>query len=447
MRPRMSRIFWNGKYLDYPLKGTDVIRKLGPIELRARGLSYLWAAGQAQGPRGQLRAVGLQPLRQAALQPLLQVLHREGVGRPDDRDPRRVGRPAHQGPVVLQRREGRVLRQQGQQDQVADRQVPVPALRPGPDVGEDDRPASRRWAARSGCRRRSTGSSSTATRVRAIHAGGEVIEPARGRLVAAAARHRPRSPTRPRRTRSARPARACATATSSRSRSCSTARTSSPTTGSTSTRRASASAASRTTARGARGWSRTRTPPASAWSTSASAGDDLWTMSDDDLVALATQRARAARPRDARARCAAATSSASRSRTRCTTPSTPSASRRSATGSTRSQGLVQVGRNGLHRYNNSDHSMLSAMRAVDNLLAGAGHDIWAVNVESAYHEEETDADAQQPYKKVPHDARPRGRAEAAARAGALRSRLGVRAASALGRGSARARLPAARSAG
>ena len=32
------------------------------------------------------------------------------------------------------------------------------------------------------------------------------------------------------------------------------------------------------------------------------------------------------------------------------------------------EGLVQVGRNGLHRYNNSDHSMLSAMRAVDNVL-------------------------------------------------------------------------------
>src|SRR3712207_9135113 len=37
-------------------------------------------------------------------------------------------------------------------------------------------------------------------------------------------------------------------------------------------------------------------------------------------------------------------------------------------------GLVQVGRNGLHRYNNSDHSMLTAMRAVDNLLRGTDHD-------------------------------------------------------------------------
>ncbi|HEX8120180.1 MAG TPA: NAD(P)/FAD-dependent oxidoreductase [Solirubrobacteraceae bacterium] len=65
------------------------------------------------------------------------------------------------------------------------------------------------------------------------------------------------------------------------------------------------------------------------------------------------------------------------------------------------EGLTQVGRNGLHRYNNSDHSMLSAMRAVDNLIAGTDHDIWAVNVESAYHEEETDADAEHAYRKVP----------------------------------------------
>src|SRR3954451_8782229 len=43
-RPRMSRIFWRGKYLDYPLKGTDVIRKLGPVEVVRCGLSYLWAA-------------------------------------------------------------------------------------------------------------------------------------------------------------------------------------------------------------------------------------------------------------------------------------------------------------------------------------------------------------------------------------------------------------------
>jgi hypothetical protein len=41
------------------------------------------------------------------------------------------------------------------------------------------------------------------------------------------------------------------------------------------------------------------------------------------------------------------------------------------------------------------------MRAVDNVLRSAGHDIWAVNVESSYHEEHSDDDVQQPYKKVP----------------------------------------------
>ena len=62
--------------------------------------------------------------------------------------------------------------------------------------------------------------------------------------------------------------------------------------------------------------------------------------------------------------------------------------------------FVQVGRNGLHRYNNSDHSMLTAMRAVDNLVKGTEHDIWAVNAESVYHEEEGQ-DEQQPYIEAP----------------------------------------------
>src|SRR5690242_3852629 len=43
-RPRMSRIYWNKKFLDYPLNGTDVIKKLGPVELIRAGLSYVYAA-------------------------------------------------------------------------------------------------------------------------------------------------------------------------------------------------------------------------------------------------------------------------------------------------------------------------------------------------------------------------------------------------------------------
>ena len=61
--------------------------------------------------------------------------------------------------------------------------------------------------------------------------------------------------------------------------------------------------------------------------------------------------------------------------------------------------IQQVGRNGLHRYNNSDHSMLTAMRAVENITEGTRHDLWAVNAESAYHEEHQEPE--QPYKRVP----------------------------------------------
>jgi protoporphyrinogen oxidase len=47
-----------------------------------------------------------------------------------------------------------------------------------------------------------------------------------------------------------------------------------------------------------------------------------------------------------------------------------------------------VGRNGMHRYNNADHSMMTAMLAVENIIAGERrHDVWSVNVEEDYHEE------------------------------------------------------------
>jgi len=46
-----------------------------------------------------------------------------------------------------------------------------------------------------------------------------------------------------------------------------------------------------------------------------------------------------------------------------------------------------VGRNGMHKYNNADHSMYTAMLTVENILGTASHDIWEVNVEEEYHEE------------------------------------------------------------
>jgi protoporphyrinogen oxidase len=46
-----------------------------------------------------------------------------------------------------------------------------------------------------------------------------------------------------------------------------------------------------------------------------------------------------------------------------------------------------VGRNGMHKYNNQDHSMLTALLTVENILDGAAHDVWSVNVDEDYHEE------------------------------------------------------------
>jgi protoporphyrinogen oxidase len=48
--------------------------------------------------------------------------------------------------------------------------------------------------------------------------------------------------------------------------------------------------------------------------------------------------------------------------------------------------LQLVGRNGMHKYNNQDHSMMTAIRAAENIL-GANHDLWAINTEPEYHEE------------------------------------------------------------
>lgn len=53
--------------------------------------------------------------------------------------------------------------------------------------------------------------------------------------------------------------------------------------------------------------------------------------------------------------------------------------------------LHLVGRNGMHKYNNQDHSMLTAMLSVKNIL-GANYDVWEVNVDNEYHEEISEAD-------------------------------------------------------
>jgi protoporphyrinogen oxidase len=51
------------------------------------------------------------------------------------------------------------------------------------------------------------------------------------------------------------------------------------------------------------------------------------------------------------------------------------------------KGLYLVGRNGMHKYNNQDHSMMTAMLAARNIIAGEEiYDVWQVNEDAEYHE-------------------------------------------------------------
>jgi protoporphyrinogen oxidase len=52
-----------------------------------------------------------------------------------------------------------------------------------------------------------------------------------------------------------------------------------------------------------------------------------------------------------------------------------------------------IGRNGMHRYNNQDHSMMTALLTAQNIAEGTVHDVWAVNVDEEYHEEKAVATA------------------------------------------------------
>ncbi len=68
--------------------------------------------------------------------------------------------------------------------------------------------------------------------------------------------------------------------------------------------------------------------------------------------------------------------------------------------------LFLIGRNGMHRYNNQDHSILTAFAAVENIANGIGskHNIWDVNVEREYHETKTAEDEARPQESAVSDA-------------------------------------------
>jgi protoporphyrinogen oxidase len=119
-------------------------------------------------------------------------------------------------------------------------------------------------------------------------------------------------------------------------------------------------------------------------------GDDLWQMSDRDLVELASREIRALRLLDSEAR----VEDGCVIRQYKAYPVYDDEYRHNVDiikkYLQKFENLQTVGRNGMHRYNNSDHSMLTGLLAAKNIL-GENHNLWNVNVERSYHEEFTDS--------------------------------------------------------
>ena len=114
-------------------------------------------------------------------------------------------------------------------------------------------------------------------------------------------------------------------------------------------------------------------------------GDDMWTMGDDDLVALATKELAAIGLVDA-----SDVEAGYVVRMPKAYPVYDDTYRDNVEVIRRwfeehAPNVHPVGRNGMHKYNNQDHSMYTAMLTVEN-IHGATHDIWSVNVEEEYHE-------------------------------------------------------------
>ncbi|HYM65758.1 MAG TPA: FAD-dependent oxidoreductase, partial [Patescibacteria group bacterium] len=63
--------------------------------------------------------------------------------------------------------------------------------------------------------------------------------------------------------------------------------------------------------------------------------------------------------------------------------------------------LHLIGRNGMHKYNNQDHSMVTALLVARNIATGAAFDPWKVNADAVYHEDIRVGEADPTGRQVP----------------------------------------------
>lgn len=399
MRPRMSRIYWRNRYLDYPLKGTDVIKKLGPVEVMLCGLSYMWAAVKPKGREDNLEQWVSNRFGKRLYGHFFKSYTEKVWGVPATEVRAEWAAQRIKGLSFFSAAKAAFFGNKSNIKTLIDK-FQYPRFGPG-----------QMWEKMTSRIEEMGGEVRMQTPITKIE-----IDPATNRVIAV---HTPDEVIEPKDVVSSLPLR-------------DTVKMASPA-APEKVRNAGQTLRYRdflTVAlvidgedpfpdnwiyihepgvevgriQNFRSWSPWMVPDPDTACVGLEyfcfQGDHLWNMKDEDLVKLATKELeqlglvkaeKVKRGYAVRVPLAYPMYDESYAEQVATIREWLDPI----------EGLVQVGRNGLHRYNNSDHSMLSAMRAVDNLIAGGDHDIWAVNVESAYHEEETDADAEHAYKKVP----------------------------------------------
>src|SRR5215217_514298 len=396
MRPRMSRIYWRGKFLDYPLRGPDVVKKLGPVELPLSLLSYLWAAIKPKGPEENVEQWVSNRFGKRLYQHFFKTYTEKVWGVPTTELRAEWAAQRIKGLSFFSAAKAAFFGNKGNKIKSLINEFHYPRFGPGQlwETMADEIIAAggevrmnapvTRLEVRDG-------------RIVAIEAGGEIIEPShvisslplRATVGMAGA---------------AAPGDVQAAAQGLRYRDFLTVALviegedlfpdnwiyiHEP-------------GVKVGRIQNFRSWSPWMVPDQSKASVGLEyfcfKGDELWEMDDDKLIELAKSELAQLNLVDP--------AKVERGFVTRVPKAYPmyDADYADRVEVIRDwlQGfgnLIQVGRNGLHRYNNSDHSMLTAMRAVENITRGTDHDIWAVNAESVYHEEDTAEE--HPYKRAP----------------------------------------------
>src|SRR3954447_8819354 len=395
-RPRQSRIFWNGKFLAYPLEGMDVIKKLGPVELVRSLLSYLWAAMKPKGKEENLEQWVSNRFGKRLYQHFFKTYTEKVWGVPTTELRAEWAAQRIKGLSFFSAAKAAFFGNRGNKIKSLISEFHYPRFGPG-QMWETmaDEIIAAGGEVRLNCP--VTQLEAVDGRVVAVVAGGERIE-------------------------------------------CSEVVSSLPLRLTVGITEPAPPGAVQDAARGLRyrdfltvalvidgedlfpdnwiyihepgvrvgriqnfrSWSPWMVPDPSKASVGLEyfcfQGDDLWDATDEELVELATDeihrlgladRAKVERGFVTRVPLAYPMYDADYAERVATIRSWLETF----------SNLQQVGRNGLHRYNNSDHSMLTVIRAVENILDGTAHDLWAVNAESVYHEE--DVADEHPYKRAP----------------------------------------------